>query len=323
MKIFVSGISIDDSFAENVAVTLKAMGHEVCFPSFLKVNSLLVLGLLAQIEQRINKSGPLRFEKKIINQIKEFKPDMFLSVTQNYSPEFLAEVAKLTPKLVMWWGDPISQNYRMTLLSKSWTAIFLKDKSAVTKLNILGVPAYFLNEAMNPLWHRPLASQQNSSVVIAGNYYNYRLALIELLRGHGVSLELYGSKPPRWAPSEICKIHTGEYITKENKSRIFGAGLACLNSFSFFEGNSLNCRAFEIAGAGGLQLIEYREAIEDCFEPGRELITFSSQEELFLAIERAKKDSSEMKKIREAGQRRAHSEHTYEQRLKTIFDIVC
>ena len=323
MKIFVSGTFKEDSFAENVAVTLKAMGHEVCFPSVIKSSSLLGLPLLGELEKRINHTGPLRFEKKLINQIKEFKPDLFFSVTQNYSPEFLAVVAKLTPKLVMWWGDAIALNYRMTLLSRSWTAIFLKDKSAVRKLNIIGVPAYFLNEAMNPLWHRPLASQQNSAVVIAGNYYNYRLALIELLRDRGVSLELYGSKPPRWASSEICKIHSGEYITKENKSRIFGAGLACLNSFSFFEGNSLNCRAFEIAGAGGLQLIEYKETIQDCFEPGRELITFSSQEELFSAIDRAKKDPGEMKKIREAGQRRAHSEHTYEQRLKTIFNILC
>ena len=49
---------------------------------------------------------------------------------------------------------------------------------------------------------------------------------------------------------------------------MFGEALACLNSFSPAEGDSLNCRAFEVAGAAGLQLIEDRPAIRECFDPG-------------------------------------------------------
>ena len=92
--------------------------------------------------------------------------------------------------------------------------------------------------------------------VFAGNYYNYRQALCQMLIERGYSVELYGPPPPRWALSLIQRSHSGKYIVKEEKSRVFGAGLACLNSFNFDEGDSLSCRAFEIAGAGGLQLIE-------------------------------------------------------------------
>jgi spore maturation protein CgeB len=138
--------------------------------------------------------------------------------------------------------------------------------------------------------------------------------------GDGVAFELYGARPPRWAHPEIKRLHTGKYVTGEEKSRVFGEGVACLNTFSLAEGNSLNCRAFEVAGAGGLQIIEYRPAIEECFEPGKELLTFQTYEELLEHIERARSHPQEMRPIREAGARRALAEHTYRHRLQVILD---
>ncbi len=322
MKIFVSGIISPDSFADNVSFALKSLGHNVFSSQSLKGNSFLNSVILGHIERKINFNGLWNFEKKILSEIRAFKPELFLSVTQNYSPAFLAELATIVPKRVMWWGDPISNDKRMTLLSKEWTAIFIKDFDSVKKFKIVGRPCYFLNEAMNPAWHKPLSQQKNSSIVVAGNYYNYRQAITEFLIEKGYEVELYGSKPPYWALPIIHRIHQRRYITREIKSEIFGEGLACLNSFSFYEGNSLNCRAFEIAGAGGLQLIEYREAVERCFEPGKEVLTFQTQEELCSLIERAKKEPVQMKKIREAGVKRALAEHTYLHRLKEIIKII-
>ena len=63
-------------------------------------------------------------------------------------------------------------------------------------------------------------------------------------------------------------------------------------------------------------------AIESCFEPGKELLTFNSFDELLDIIERAKKYPQEMKTIREAGCKRAHAEHTYEIRLNYILSKI-
>jgi spore maturation protein CgeB len=117
-------------------------------------------------------------------------------------------------------------------------------------------------------------------------------------------------------------MHTTKYIVREGKSRVFGEALACLNTFQLSEGNSLNCRAFEIAGAGGLQLIEFRPAIQACFEPGKEVLTFSTFEELLAHIERARRDPAAAKSIREAGARRALGEHTYRHRLERMFKLL-
>jgi spore maturation protein CgeB len=72
-----------------------------------------------------------------------------------------------------------------------------------------------------------------------------------------------------------------------------------------------------------LQVIEYRKAIEDCFEPGKELLTFGSYDELLQHILEARKSPSRMVKIREAASKRAHSQHTYRHRLQVILDNLC
>ncbi|MHB1543536.1 MAG: glycosyltransferase family protein [Gammaproteobacteria bacterium] len=171
---------------------------------------------------------------------------------------------------------------------------------------------------MNPKWHRPLSTQQTDRLVVAGNCYGFRQALVKRLLDDGVGIDLYGGTPPAWALPEIAAQHKRHYILREEKSRIFGEGLACLNSFQYAEGDSLNCRAFEIAGAGGLQLIEYRPAISQCFEPGKEVMVFRTYDELLDLIGQARKDPAGMHRIREAGARRALAEHTYRHRLEVI-----
>jgi spore maturation protein CgeB len=156
-------------------------------------------------------------------------------------------------------------------------------------------------------------------VVIACILYAFRQAVIFRLLEHGIPLSIFGPKPPVWALSAVKKQWSGTYVAREEKSRVFGEALACLNTFSLAEGNSLNCRAFEVAGAGGLQLIENRASITECFEPGRELLTFTTFEELLEHLERCRKRPSETESIRAAGARRALAEHTYRHRIEKIF----
>lgn len=322
MKIFISGTYRADSFADNVFHTLKSMGHDV-FGEESESNPLLWgATILAEVENKIWHQGLWGFEKKILARLKTIKPDLFLSVTHRYSPVFLEALKSLVNLRVLWWGDPLGEDKRLTLLSKSWSAVFLKDLVGVNKLRLVGRSCFLLDEAMNPAWHKPVSEQSNSSIIVAGNYYNYRQSLCEFLIEAGYQLDLYGPKSPRWSLPVIKQKHKGVYIVKEEKSRVFGAGLACLNSFNFYEGNSINCRAFEVAGAAGLQLIEYRDAIERCFEPGKELLTFKTKDELLSLIDRAQKEPKEMKKIREAGAKRALAQHTYQHRLTEILRIV-
>jgi spore maturation protein CgeB len=323
MRILIPAFGFEDSFVDNVQKTLSEMGHQVRTLGYTNYKTSWSLPRsAARIAREIVRGDrPSRFDQKVVKLAKEFKPDLVLSVTGSLHPVILEELGKIVPgRRVLWWGDAPANSQKWGILDPGWDWIYVKDRAAEKKLRLVGGNAHLLHEAMNPRWHKPVASQKNGSVVIAGNYYAFRQAIILRLMSDGIDFQLYGSRPPRWAHPEIKRLHTGKYIIGEEKSRVFGEGAACLNTFSPAEGNSLNCRAFEVAGAGGLQIIEYRPAIEECFEPGKELLTFTSYDELLEHLDRARNDREQMKTIRQAGAKRALSDHTYQHRLQVILD---
>jgi spore maturation protein CgeB len=321
MRILLPAACFEDSFVDNVRSALVQMGHEV---RTLGEVSHAAYWSLPRYAWRVGMGmirgdRPTVLERRILRVARDYRPDAVLATTGDWHPETLQALRVLCPgRLIIWWGDAPANNRQWGFLDSSWDAVFIKDKAAVPKIRLAGRNAFYLPEAMNPVWHRPVTSQQNTEIAVAGNYYAFRQAILVRLSEDGIALGLYGSRPPRWSHPTILRTHTGAYITRLEKSRVFGAALGCLNTFQLAEGNSLNCRAFEIAGAGGLQLIEHRPVIEECFELGKEILAFSTYDELLEHIDRARKCPKEMVAIREAAARRALSEHTYAHRLRII-----
>jgi spore maturation protein CgeB len=322
LKIIIPGSIYADNFAENVAFTLEQMGHRVITrpPMSPQRYSSPLRRYYRLFREKVNPNDYISPEEKwLLETARQERPDLLLTLTQSISEATLFELKKLgVLYCVAWWGDAPAMMTRMGLLNKHWDAIFLKDQDAVTKFRRVGLNAHLLHEAMNPAWHKPLAGNANSDVVVAGVFYGYRQFLVRRLIEDKVAVGLYGPALPRWVYPEIKAIYTNKYLVKEEKSRVFGQALACLNSTAIAEGNSLNCRAFEVAGAGGLQIMEHRPVIGECFEPGKELLVYNSYEELLDYIHQAQKFPEEMKSIREAGAKRALAEHTYRHRLEKI-----
>lgn len=321
MRIFLAGPHFEDGFVDNVASALASMGHEVF--GMGQVDHAfywsLPRRLLRMVEARVFGDKPRPDEIQLLAKIERARPDLLLALTWDIHPEILDRLGRiLRGRRILWWGDAPANSQRWGLVNPGWDKVYVKDPDAVRKLLLAGKPSALLHEAMNPAWHRPVASRKNDALVVAGNYYAYRQAVLVRLIKDGVLLDLYGTKPPPWSAPEILRGFSGKYVMRDEKSRAFGEGMACLNTFALAEGNSLNCRAFEIAGAGGLQLIEHRPILEQCFEPGKEVLAFSTYEELLGHIDRARRSPSEVLPIREAGAKRALSEHTHRHRIEVI-----
>lgn len=324
MRVLIPAMSFEDSFVENISVTLRAMGHAVATMGEVShaAYSSLPRHAARVAMARLAGDRPTLEERRILKLAKAFRPDLLLAVTMGLHPEILEALGKIcSGRRALWWGDPPANSRRWGMLDPGWDVVCIKDAATVAKLRLIGRNAHLLHEAMNPFWHMPVAGRANDTIAVAGNSYAFRQAICLRLMGQNLPVALYGSKPPSWSNTVYCRAHSGKYIVKEEKSKVFGEALACLNTFCLAEGNSLNCRAFEIAGAGGLQLIEYRPAIEECFEPGKELLAFSTYEELIGHIERARKAPKETAAIRKAGAARARAEHTYEHRLRRILAL--
>ena len=319
MRILIPNYNLEDSFVDNVSYTLGAMGHDVITMGQVSVAKSYskVIRVLDELKQKAFPQLSDQ-EKFILNTIQSASVDILLSLTQSLDEEVLYECRKKGIITISWWGDPPANMKKRGLLSNFWDFIYIKDAYAARKLKSVGLPAEMLVEAMNPAWHKPTHQQSNNDLIIAGSFYDYRQYITKKLLDHDVQLGLYGPPLPRWAYPEIKKAHRNKYITKTEKAEVFGSGLGVLNSTAMHEFDSVNCRAFEIAGCGGLHILENRKSIEPYFTPGKEVLVYNDFDELLEILERAKNHPQEMKAVREAACKRAHAEHTYENRLTYI-----
>jgi spore maturation protein CgeB len=324
MRVIIPSYSLPDNFTENVAFTLRSMGHEVLTaPVPSRIIDQRVMHVLQLGYEKFVPTWLPPQEKWLIKVYKQFKPELMIALTHSVSEETLLMLNKEGVKNIAWWGDTPANMRKQGLLCKGWDHIFIKDKYAVFKLKTVGLNAHFLPEAMNPAWHKILHDGIGTDIVFAGNTYDYRHFLIRrLLDGGCNNIKLYGNRPPRWADRDIKDLFQNKFIVKEEKSKVFGAAAVCINSTAMSEGNSINCRTFEIAGAGGLQIMEYRQAIEDCFEPGKEILTYSSIEELLDKLKFYNEHTESSLAIRNAGYRRTISSHTYRHRLDEIMNKI-
>ncbi|MBK7372361.1 MAG: hypothetical protein IPJ09_13155 [Saprospiraceae bacterium] len=252
MKIIIPNICYEDNFEDNVSYTLRKMGHEVLtMPRQLRVLNDNARHIIQQVEARL---FPNRFslqEKWLLQVYKEFKPDLVLCLTQALNEEVLLELKSKSILTICWWGDTAANMQKQGLLCYGWDFVFIKDRFAVQKLRSLDINAHHLHEAMNPDWHKWNSIEGNNNLLFAGNTYEYRHFLLrKLIAENQYQITLFGNKLPRWVAPEILPVYTHKYIVKEEKSMEFGSALACINSTSMTEFDSLNCRAFEIAGAG-------------------------------------------------------------------------
>ena len=84
----------------------------------------------------------------------------------------------------------------------------------------------------------------------------------------------------------------------------------------------VNIRAFELAGCGACQIVDWKEELPPLFTPGEELVVYRDPHELRRQIDYYLAHPDEAKAIGENGLRRALKEHTARHRLEEIFHVV-
>lgn len=325
-KVFIVGRPHPDSFVRNVAVTLENMGSKVAtlppLPGKAYKSQLLVFA--NDMAERLLPAWKRWHLSKVVSLVRQFKPDLVLTLTRELDFEAVEEIRHHTQALIVhWYTDSLANLGREEIVTNSYDAVFLKDPETAKRLScLLGDRFYYLPEAMNPLWHKPVESspRYQCDVGIAGNIYPYRCRILERLSNYNI--KIWGPAPPRWLKSPVLRFYTGEYVAEHTKALAFSSASVSLNTLSLKEGNTINCRAFEIAGCGGYHVMEYRPIVSEAFEPGKEVMLYQCFDSLREHIERGLRDRSFNQRLREAAAARARAEHTYEHRLRAMFKIL-
>ena len=326
MKIFVVGPERMDTFIHNVAHTFKKMGHDVQSDSEFRSKAMRSRYQTAAVEilSRTSKKFRMRDDRRAIQIANYFKPDLVFVGTRTLEPETVHAIRKKHGcPAVCWYGDTPGNLKRNHITSGEYDAVFVKDKRFSDDLrNVLGLNAFHLHEACNPDWHRPIEVSVSGHLLVAGTLYGYRSAIIEKLLNLNRRVKVFGPLPSPWISKVVKEAHTGIFLDHTNKAFEFSKAIACLNTFAPAERDTLNCRIFESCGSGGLLISEHKNSLDECFDPYEEYLPVSSVDQLLEQIDRVQCSPEYANKIRQNAVNRAHSKHSYLNRLQTILDSV-
>jgi len=324
-----------DSFEWHLVDSLRFLGCAV----ELVHNQKHIDGTRGYLEKALRKTTNLlvreperRIEAHLLRKISEFSPTVILVILGNQlSPKTMRKIRKRTSaQVVCWCQDHMTTLGRQFIVACGYDAVFLKDRYMLDLFSrmIRSTKFYYLPEACNPRMHRPLEISEKDrevygcDVMIAGTLAYYRQEILWQLvqQLQGVHLKIWGSKPD-WLLDRLPGRHMGRLVHGDDKVRAALAAKICLNTLHYGEVNSLNCRAFEIAGCGGFQLMTRVPTLAEHFEPEVEVATFADIDELVEKATYYLRYPAAAAAIAARGQTRAHRDHTYERRLNELLGI--
>jgi spore maturation protein CgeB len=327
LRVGVIGPMFPDSFAENVAVGFEDLGHQAVVlgsgrPAFADFSALG--GMVGDLALR---SAALRARLQrgpLVSAAVAHDVDLVVNIDASVAPEVIADLKRRVPRVVFWFPDGVAHLGRQSMMQAPYDAVFSTEPHLVrVARDLAGLPFHYLAEACNPRWHRPFDVEHRPHIAVMGNYYPYRIRLLERLARAGIPLQLYGHPFPRWMPSTtLAPMHTGRYITKEEKARELRSAAAVLNAVHPGEIEGLNCRVFEASACGAAVLSEDRPLLRENFVPGQEVLPFADFDEL---VDQARWCLEHPDLARAIGDRasvRAHADHSYERRLTEMLRVV-
>ena len=191
----------------------------------------------------------------------------------------------------------------------------------------------YLPQAAAPRHHKPLALSaedkifHGSDLSFMGAGYNNRRVFFNGLLDYdfkiwGTEWDLASAvgqrvvnKNRRLDPEEYIKIFNASKINLNLHSSIMNSGIDPIGDF-------VNPRVFELAACGAFQLVDVRSELPGLMQPGKEIETYASLEELREKIDHYLVHPDERESIARAGRDRVLEDHTFERRMEEMLAVI-
>lgn len=324
MRVGVIGPAEPDDFADNVGDALRHGDHVVTQLGAARPHSRSSLKTAITVLAR--QSMPRlddRCQAHIVRDALEARCEVIINLDSSLAPAAVSGLRREGIQVAFWFPDAVSNFGRQLMLLAPYNALFFKEPHVVERFQaMLDLPVYYLPEACNPRWHRPIGTPGTDSyLVVAGNMYPSRVRLVERLIAKGIPLKLYGAGFPRWlGQSPARDVHAGRYIARQEKAQIFRSAAGVLNTMHPAEFAGVNARLFEAAGCGAAVLTEFRPTVPEVFDIGREVLAYHDFDELVDQASRLLSERDLGQRLGDAATRRAHRDHSYELRIASILE---
>ncbi len=333
MNILVIGKFAPDLFAFHIADTLTDMGHNV-HQFEIGYKGLRLTNRFGNILNKIGRTiysntdsipaiRAIRI-RALWRMVEKILPEIIIVCHDFLWPEEVVKLKQSTSaKIALWFPDALINMSKGYFMNAPYDGLFFKDPYIVKTLSeVLLSPVYYLPECFNPKYHylapgAQIEEKYHCDITTAGNSHSWRVAFYKHLVKYNV--KLWGPRAPLWmSNSAVSKISQNQSVINESKACAFLGAKIVLNNLHFSEICGLNARAFEVAGIGAFQMVNWRPGLGQLFEDGKEIISFKNMDDMHTQIDYWLNHPEERKAIANAGKKRAYAEHTYNARLTLL-----
>jgi spore maturation protein CgeB len=329
-RIFLVGSHLNYNLEHYTKMACESLGHEVSFFGYREI-----LGRSASVLRMIiTRSASMRTLSKYIflndinerlkSEVAKVKPDLVLSIKGEV---VLAETldwlkGQLGAKLALWYpDDPRYFRSLVNHIAPHYDYIFTASERAIEMYREIGaINVDYLPFGCEPSVHRRVALNETdrasytSDICFVGTYTRRRAKIIKSVWKAGLRVRVWG---PYWKNF----IHGGQVsngIYGLEMVKAFNGAKIVLNMHEESDlPYKVNTRVFEATGSGTFLLTDNSYGLNQMFRIGEEVVAYNDIKELIKTI-KYYLNSDEKKDISDKAMRRAHREHTYQQRVTKL-----
>ncbi len=264
-------------------------------------------------------------------------PDMVLFMAQSPVTErVIAKLRRMGIQTAYWFVEDFRTFTYWNSIAKHVDYFFTIQKDDFFKeLKNIGLNNfYYLPLACLPALHNKIAERNSedekkygSDVSFAGaGYFNRKNVFARLM---DFNFKIWGNDWLVDMPLSSLMQNGGKRFTEKDVVKIYNYSTININLHSSMwhwdinaNGDFLNPRVYEILGCGGFQLVDERKYLNGAFEDGKDLVVFKSVDDLRKKLRYYLKNEDERTAIAEHGYKTVRNEHTYEQRVSEMMNII-
>lgn len=316
-------------YGESIAGALRRVGHDVSLHAYdanttvgARIHTKLVHELPGRFGWRTGELARARaLTAKAVEEVTASRADIVVTVKGDLlGAAYWEAVDRSGARQLLWLYDELARmNYDDAVLDTRPSIVSYSPHDVAT-LHRRGLRAAHVLDAFDHTV--PYAPLPSNEVVFIGARYPDRTQLLVGLHHRGVPVRAYGRDWSRH-PVDLARtwqlsrpdVPSARGVERSTAYGLSAGAVAALNSHTDQDGFTM--RTFELPGTGSLQLID-RPDVAEYYEPGQEVLVFSSLDELVELCERARADKGWSRGIAERGRARTLAEHTFDHRVPVL-----
>lgn len=272
-------------------------------------------------QEELYKFGKEAMNAKFLKLVEKEKPDyIFLwLIYEEFYLDTLLKIRDISPKtkIINYCGDDDSlfDNYSIYLS-------FFIDYFFVTHPEF--IPRYknkaFLSQATNTDLFRPMNIEKKYDVTFIGTPKMNRISFTKYLIDNGINVKVFGAG---WDKLPDFKKVYGGYVDSEEFTKIINQTRVNLCYTKNYGGKAhVNQHPFEVAACNVISLVEDSPGFTKLYKKGKEIITFTTKEDLLKKVRYYLENQDEGKKVAKLAYERTIKDLSKNKEFEKIFKII-